>query len=109
MIDTLDKQLSNLLLREVEFRINNKIYKRGKIKLFNLKQFFIKFIIEKNNVLKTFEVPYPYKIINNGDNYVLDYALSSFCPIESLALKIQTINSKNCSKLYNNYINILIL
>jgi len=99
---------NELLLRDLKFQVNNKCLKQGKLKFYSTKHFYIKFQLEKNNTSRTLELPYPYKIHVSPNLYCLDYSLSAFHPLQDdIQLKIKTISTKNCSKLYNNYLNIL--
>lgn len=98
------------MLQNVEFKIDNKIIKRGKIKVFNTKQFFIKFKIEYLNVTKEYELPYPFKIIKTNDGFLFDYCLSAFCPpTEEVYWRMMTMNRSNISKIHNNYLRVITL
>ena len=59
----LENQLKSLMLKNVEFKIDGKTIKRGKIKVFNTKQFFIKFKLEYGDDTKEYELPYPYSFV----------------------------------------------
>jgi hypothetical protein len=103
----LEKKLKNIILKNVEFKIDGKIIKKGKIKVFNTKQFFIRFKLEQPDKTLEYDLPYPFKIIENGDGYIFDYCLSAFCPrTEDLYWKMLVMNKKDASKLHNNYLHI---
>jgi hypothetical protein len=106
----LDEDLKFLILKNVEFQINNKIIKKGKVKIFNTKHFFIKFKLENSEVIKEFELPYPYRIVKQKNGFLFDYCLSAFIPkTEEVYWKIKTCNSSNASKLHDNYLYITTL
>jgi len=106
----IDTKLNNLLLRDLEFRVNGKIYKKGRLKLYNTKHFYIRFTIEKNGGLKVFEMPYPFQIFYENENHcIFDYCLSAFCPQQSTNFKLKTVDHENCSKMFDNYVHILLL
>lgn len=100
-----EDKLKALLLQDVEFVIDNKIIKKGKIKMFNTKQFFLKFKIECAASTKEYEIPYPFRVENTSNGYLFDYTLSAMIPpTEPLYWKIKLMNKDGASKLYNNYL-----
>jgi hypothetical protein len=106
----LENQLKDLILKNVEFRLDEKVIKRGKIKVFNTKQFFIKFKIEVENDTKDYELPYPYKVLKTDNGYMFDYCLSAFCPrTEEVYWKMKTLNKTESSKIHENYLYIVTL
>jgi hypothetical protein len=101
----LENQLKPLMLADVEFVIDDKIIKRGKIRVFNTKQFFIKFRLENCNNVKDYEIPYPFRVKNVDDGYLFDYCLSAFIPnTEEVFWKMKTMNSVDSSKLHEKYL-----
>jgi hypothetical protein len=107
--EVIENVLMDFILKDVVFKLDNKIIKQGCLKLVNIKQFFIKFNIESEGVVRVFELPYPFKIIKTEDKCILDYTLSA------LALGSTHINNtlKNFRipqkplKFYNSSIEIL--
>jgi hypothetical protein len=105
----IENTLMDFLLQDIVFKLDNKVIKRGVLKLVNIKQFFIKFNIESEGVVKVFELPYPFKITKTDGKCILDYTLSA------LALGSPTIDNtlKNFRllqkplKIYNSSIEIL--
>lgn len=96
-----------LMLKNVEFKIDNKIIRRGKIKVFNTKQFFIKFSLENSEIVKEYELPYPYKVISNTNGFIFDYCLSAFYPkTEEVYWRMLTMDRSGASKIHNNYLHI---
>lgn len=101
----LENQLKNLMLQKVEFVIDNKVVKKGQIRVFNTKQFFIKFRLENSGDIKDYEIPYPFRVETIGNGYIFDYCLSAFIPqTEEVFWKMKTINKDEASKLHEKYL-----
>ena len=107
--DAIEKKINNFLLKPITFKLNNKVMKKGKLKIFTIKQFFIKFNLDINNEIKVFEVPYPYKLHEKDNMLVFEYTLSSFCNSDNSELyyKLKTTNKKTCNKMYDNFLYML--
>ena len=106
-----EEKLKDLMLDTVEMKVDNKVLRKGKIRVFNTKQFFIKFKREtETSTIKEYELPYPYRIdkINNG--FLFDYCLSAFIPdTEEVFWKMKTVTQEKNSKLHEKYLYILSL
>jgi len=99
----LTKYLQKFLLQPVEFVVDNKVVRRGRIKLFNFKQYFIKFTIQtESGDIKTYDVLYPFKIYYEGDMCMFNYHLSSLTQndIETY-YRIKTLNKDKSLTTYN--------
>jgi len=106
----LENQLKDIILKTVDFQIDGKSIKSGKIRVFNTKQFFIRFKIEVDEKISEYDLPYPFKVIKNNNGYVFDYCLSAFCPrTEELYWKMLLMNKSDSSKLHNNYLHVVAL
>ena len=107
--DAIESQLNSFLLKTVSFKVNDKVIKKGKLKLFTIKQFFIKFNLEINNEIKLFEIPYPFKIHKQPNNIAFEYTLSSFCNSNTSPLyyKLKTTNKQSSNKMYDNFLYML--
>lgn len=100
----LEDDLKKVLLRDVEFSINGKTIKKGKVRVFNTKQFFINFVLEDGDNLKEFKVSYPYDYEKTRNGFKFDYCLSAFCPrTEEVYWKMKMTDSSNASKYHENY------
>lgn len=103
----LELALTPLLLKKVEFSIDGKILKHGAVRVFNTKQFFIRFKLEQDNRVIEYDLPYPFKLRKEEDGYIFDYCLSSFCPkTEETYWKMVLMDKSNASKLHNTYLKI---
>jgi hypothetical protein len=106
----LEEQLKDIILKNVDFQIDGKSIKRGKIKVYNSKQFFIRFKLENDNKLIEYDLPYPFKVVKNTNGYIFDYCLSAFCPrTEELYWKMLLMNKSESSRLHNNYLHVMTL
>jgi hypothetical protein len=104
----LEDQLKELMLKTVNFQLDNKIIKKGKIKVFNTKQFFIRFKLELDSEIKEYELPYPYRVVKINNGYMFDYCLSAFVPkTEEVYWKMKTVNHAEASKLHENYLYVI--
>lgn len=105
MMNKLEDKLKGLVLEDVEFILDNKTIKRGKIKLFNTKQFFIRFKLELDGETKDWELPYPYKLEQQLDGFIFNYCLSAFCPPTEIAYYKMKLTSKaTASKLHDTHL-----
>lgn len=105
MMENVEHELKKLVLKNVVFKIDNKILKTGKIQIFNTKQFFIKFKLFNNNLEKDYELPYPYSIKSIKNGVVFDYCLSAFCPFkDEMYYKLLLCDKSNSSKIHNRYL-----
>lgn len=106
----LEEQLKSIILKSVDFQIDGKSVKQGKIKVFNTKQFFIRFKLETENDTREYDLPYPFKVTKTSYGYLFDYCLSAFCPrTEDIYWKMLMMNKSEASKLHNNYLHVVAL
>ena len=104
-MNDIEQQLKKCILKNVNFIIDNKCIRSGKIKVFNTKQFFIRFKILSENIEKEYELPYPFKLVERDDVFLFDYSLSAFCPPSNENYyKMLMCDKTKASKLYNNYL-----
>jgi hypothetical protein len=64
-----------LLLCDVEIIHNDKILKKGKLKLVSNKNHIIKLYLDVQGDIRTFEVLYPFSYRSCSDTIILDYSL----------------------------------
>lgn len=70
------KLLENYLQRDVNFNIEHKTVRRGRLLLYNINDYYIKFTIMTNkNVQKNYEVPYPFLIENHDTHVIMSYKI----------------------------------
>ena len=98
--------LKPFLLRDIVIRTDKKVLKRGKLKIFQIKQYYINLTLEFNGSIKSYEIPYPFKMHHDESKGILNYHLSSFIPMTQIN-KVKFLDSSSKSKLYNNLVYIL--
>tara|TARA_R100001082_G_scaffold91223_1_gene57836 strand:+ start:1667 stop:2023 length:357 start_codon:yes stop_codon:yes gene_type:complete len=108
MNNCLENVVDNLkmfLLRDIVIRTDKKVLKKGRLKIFQIKQYHINLSLEYKNSIKNYEIPYPYKIHieQDGTEAVLNYHLSSFVPHGQIN-KVKCLDTSSRSKLYDNLV-----
>ena len=98
--------LKPFLLQDIIIKTDKKVLKRGKLKIFQVKQYYINLTLEFNNADKSYEIPYPYETSYHNNIGILNYHLSSFVPLKQIN-KVKCLDSSSKSKLYNNLVYIL--
>ena len=80
LVQTKLKLLENMLQKSVIFNIGTKTIRRGKLLLFNIDEYYIKFTIKTNKgIIKTYDAPYPYDITEGDNSIKMSYKLEDFC------------------------------
>jgi|TARA_X000001388_G_C2189183_1_gene106803 hypothetical protein len=105
--DNIEDDLTKLLLRDLVIYNNpNKLLKKGKLKLFKVKEFYYVLTLENDKKeLKEYELPFPFKthFYNNALNF--DYRLNNFHKNNDFVeFKCKVLNFKKKSKLYNTVV-----
>ena len=97
------KLLEPFLQKNVMFNIETKTVRRGKLLLFNIKDYYLKFIIKTNkDINKTYEIPYPYDIIPSSNSIKLSYKILDLCVgNEGKSDKVLQYKPETNSKLYD--------
>jgi hypothetical protein len=104
MINKTEKIISTFLQRNIVFFINSeKPIKSGKLLIFKFKDFYFNFTIKTDNIVKTFEIPYPFKV-EQGPNWVsFSYTMDDFSQKNlELLIKAKLLKPKKRNKLYNS-------
>jgi len=100
IINTINKHLQ----KKIDFVIDNKTIKSGKIILFSIKDFFCSFLLysEQKNKRFLYEIPYPFVYLENDNSITFDYTIETFVKnnpaIKDYLLKLK---NKKQSKLFN--------
>jgi hypothetical protein len=106
--EKIEKDLTNLLLRDIVIYINpEKNLKKGKLKLFKVKEFYFVLTLEnEKGDLKEYEIPMPFKSeVGHMIIKVFDYTIESFAKNnEFVHFKTKILNFEKKSKLYNNIV-----
>lgn len=111
-IQIYDKILQQFLQSKIVIKIDNKVLKTGKLKLFNIKQYFIRLHIENDkNIVKVLELPYPFLMkYNEGVGCTLNYRLTSLCNNQRDTINtLRSVNTNSPHKIFDNEVSILTL
>lgn len=109
-LENYSKILQQLLQSKVIFKCDNKVLKTGKLKLFNIKQYFIKFYIETDKgENKILELPYPFLIdYTDAGLCTLNYRISSICNnTQPVFDKLKSCKTSISHKIYDNVVSII--
>jgi len=75
----IESNLTNLLLRDIVIFNDKKTFKKGKLILFKVKEFYYVFTLQNDkNELRDYELPYPFKCELHDDHITFDYSLENF-------------------------------
>jgi hypothetical protein len=106
-IESIENDLTTLLLRDIVIFINpEKPIKRGKLKLFKVKDFYFSLFLEnEKGDLKTYEIPFPFDNSVGEKHLLFDYTIDKFAKKNDFVhFKTKILNFKKKSKLYNNVV-----
>jgi len=108
--EQLEKAINSLLQQRVNFTINNKIIKSGKLILFCIKDFYLVFTIGVNHSKKMFEIPYPYFFDQYTNKIILNYATSIFHHgSEEIKFNAKQLMPKKPGKFFNTQLEINVI
>jgi hypothetical protein len=83
MLNQIDLELDcikNYLQKQVTFCVGQKTVRRGKLLLYNVSDYYIKFTIKTNkDIQKTYEVPFPFQVYDNINYLILSYKIDDLC------------------------------
>ena len=97
----LNEVFNEYFYKKFTFLLDNKIIKEGRLKLFTMKSFNLKFFIQdENNDVKSLEIPYPFKLIKNDNGYIFDYRLKNLKVNNPSELVYELLNEENTKSRY---------
>lgn len=102
--ESISYTINKHLQKKVDFIIENKTIKTGKIILFSIKDFFCSFLLYSEQKHKRFlyEIPYPFLYTENSDCIIFDYTLDTFTRNNpSIKEDLLKLKNKKQSKLFN--------
>lgn len=107
MSDSIHKSLKlfdKYLQQNVSFSIGPKTVRKGRLVLYNIHDYYIKFIIKTNKDLtKTYEIPYPFKIHEERDSVYMSYTIDDLCnDNRKKADFVEEFEPETPNKLFNN-------
>ena len=95
------------LLKNIVIRTDKKIIRKGILRIFQLKQYFIRLHLDFEGKQKQYEIPYPFTTNLTKDKLTLNYHLSTVMKDESVIMQTKFLDTSNKSKIYNNLLYIL--
>jgi hypothetical protein len=98
------KMFDDFLQQNVTFSIGPKTVRKGKLMLYNINDYYIRFIIKTNKDLtKTYEIPYPFKIHKDVDGIHMSYTIDDLCNDNKKKVEfIEEELPESPNKLFNN-------
>ncbi len=62
--EVLNEELKYFLQRNISFSTSTRVFKKGRMVLFNIGEYYITFTVETafSNKLQSYEIPYPFEI-----------------------------------------------
>jgi|LakMenE18May11ns_1017448.scaffolds.fasta_scaffold9739501_2 hypothetical protein len=103
-IDEIENHIKPFLLSSVNFLLDGKKIKSGKLILFSVRDFFCIFTLQDaiKNKKVIYEIPYPFSLHSSPKSLIFDYTVDSFCE-KSTGIHniIKDLNFKKTSKLFD--------
>lgn len=99
--------LKPYLLQSVAICTDKKIIRKGKLRIFQMKQHYAKLTLEDEIRTRLYEIPYPYEMNTDGRKLTLCYKLDKFLNFGDLDLQVKLLDSSKRSKLYDSNVFIL--
>lgn len=72
-LSQIENTINNFLQRDIDFVLDNKSIKSGKLVLFSIKSFYFTFTLQINNKLVLFELPYPFELKSYKNTVQFNY------------------------------------
>jgi len=108
--EKLEKNINKFLQQKVNFSVNGKTVKTGKLILFCIKDFYLVFTLVIQHSKKVFEIPYPYGYTTNESKIILDYTLETFCHnVADIRNYAKLMLPKKPNKFHNSFTEISIV
>lgn len=101
----LEDSLKSIFQKDIQFKLNEKVLKEGKLILFSFKEFYLHFKLRVNNSYKNFEIPCPFEYTLETNRFVFDYTNKTFTKNnKNLEFLIKVLKKNKTSKYYNNHL-----
>jgi len=101
-VEDLNKTFNEYFYKKFTFILDNKVLKEGRLKLFSMKSFNLKFFLVDGENIKTLEIPYPFVLNKIANGYIFDYRLEKFKLLKKTELLDTILEENNIkSRLYN--------
>ena len=110
MTSRLERSINTLLQQKINFVVNGKTIKSGKLILFCIKDFYLVFTLSINHTKKIFEIPYPYGFTLVNNRVILDYTVNKLSHnIKHIEKSAKNLISKKPNKFFNTTAEIFVM
>lgn len=110
IVEKLEKSVNNFLQQTVTFSVNGRPLKTGKLILFCIKDFYLVFTLQVQNSKKHFEIPYPFKYVQEDNKIILDYTLKQLCQNNiNIETNAKLLSTRKPSKYFNTHAEISVV
>ena len=82
-LENFSEYIKPYLLENIAIKTDKKIIRKGKLKIFQVKQHYARLTLEDGERTRIYEVPYPYGISKKGNVTTLNYKTNLFLNIQS--------------------------
>jgi hypothetical protein len=106
-IEKFSDYLKPYLLQTVAICTDKKIIRKGKLRIFQMKQHYARLTLEDEVRTRIYEIPYPLNIGTSGNRTTLSYKVDEFLNFDDLELQVKLLDSTKKSKLYDNNVYIM--
>ncbi|MDB4430227.1 hypothetical protein N9273_00240 [bacterium] len=106
-LEKFSNSIKPYLLQTVAICTDTKIIRKGKLRIFQMKQHYVKLTLEDEVRTRIYEIPYPFEITTCGNKTTLCYKLNKLLNFGDLALQVKLLDSTKKSKIYNENLYIM--
>ena len=110
MTSRLERSINTLLQQKINFIVNGKTVKSGKLILFCIKDFYLVFTLSIHHTKKIFEIPYPYDFSTSNNRIIIDYTVSKLSHnLKHIEKSAKNLISKKPNKFFNTIAEISVM
>jgi len=106
-LELFSEYIKPYLLQNVAICTDRKIIRKGKLRIFQIKQHYAKLTLEDEVRTRVYEIPYPFNITTDGRKTTFCYKLNEFLNVGDLQLQVKFLDSTKKSKIYNENLYIM--
>lgn len=106
-LESFSDHIKPYLLQDVAICTDRKIIRKGKLRIFQIKQHYAKLTLEDEVRTRVYEIPYPFEITTQGSKTIFCYKLSKLLNFGDLDLQVKFLDSSKKSKIYNENLYIM--
>ena len=106
-LENFSNHIKPYLLQDVAICTDRKIIRKGKLRIFQIKQHYARLTLEDEVRTRMYEIPYPFEITKRGSKTILCYKLSKLLNFGDLDLQVKFLDSSKKSKINNENLYIM--